>query len=284
MVIPALIAFVSVGQANAGIITGGKFVTPSGVKVELIGFANSDSRVGPVYGANGKPLDRERVRQFVNYSEVKGYAENASSKAPPGSWISIFRVTGPGDEPRKVRLNMNFEFSMMGFIRPDIKKKQPDPALFVGAYHPKSGPFLDIPFAMPAGPYRQVASFGDDGATFEEGIFVQLKKSKLDGFAATEQESRAFTMDGYQGSALVPMSLKGMQFDLREAVRTPKPVGNDLATEGYAGAYEAGTENGSLKLQVFGRLPKAPTRSFRLYARPTLSFTMRMRLPNLNLP
>lgn len=281
--IPALLALVSIGQSNAGIITGGKFVTPTGVKVELIGFANSDSRVGPVYGANGKPLGREAVRQFVNYSEVKGYAQNESAQAVPRSWLTIFRLTGPDGEARQVRLNMSFEFSMMGSIKPDVKKKQPDRAIFVGAYHPKAGPFLDIPFTLPVGPYRRIASFEDDGATFEEGIFVQLKKSKLDGFAATEQDSRAFTMDGYQGSALVPMSLKGMEFDLREAIPTPKPVGNDLATEGYAGVYEAGTENGSLKLQVFGRLPKAPTRSFRLYARPTLTFTMRMRLPSLNL-
>lgn len=277
--IPALVALASVGQANAGIIIGGKFVTPTGVKVELIGFANSDSRFGPVYGANGKPLGRNGVRQFVNYSEVKSYAQNEPVKKVPRSWLAIFRLTGPEDQARQVRLNMNFNFSMMGFIKSDLKKKQPNPAIFVGAYHPSKGAFLDIPFTLPVGSYRQVASFADDGATFEEGIFVELKKSKLDGFAATEQESRAFTMDGYQGSALVPMALKGMQFDLRETIKTPKPVGNDLATEGYVGAFEVGAENGSLKLQLFGRLPKAPTRSFRLYARPTLNFTMRMRLP-----
>lgn len=281
--ISAVIALVSVGQTSAGIITGGKFTTPSGIKVELIGFANSDARVGPVYGADGKPLGRDGVRQFVNYSEVKGYAQNSFGKAAPRSWLTIFRVTGPRDEGRQLRLNMNFEFSMMGYIKPDIKKKQPDPAIFVGVYHPSSGPYLDVPFTLPSGSYRRIASFEDDGATFEEGIFINLKKSKLDGFAATEEESRAFTMDGYQGSALVPMSLKGMQFDLRETTPTPKQVGNDLATEGYAGAFEEGKENGSLKVRLFARLPKTSTRSFQLFARPTLSFTMRMRLPSLNL-
>lgn len=280
MLFTTIIALVSLGQAHAGNITNGRFQSPNGVKVELIGFANADTGMGPVFGANGKPLGIAETREFVRASEERSYARAKASQEAPRRWLVIFRVIGPREETHQVKFGLSFRPSMMGYMPADPARGIDYLGIKANAYHPASGPFLDIPFTMPAGAYRKIADFDEDGMTFAEATFVQLKKSKLDAYAATEKESRAFTMDGYQGSALIPLKLKGMEFDLKgsdqQVVRKGPP---DPTADGYAGAVETGLEDGQLKLLLFARLPKASSRSFSLYARPTLSFTMRLRLP-----
>ncbi len=271
MVIPALVALVSFTQANAGSISGGKFLTPPGVRVELIGFANADTRQGPVYGADGKPLDKAGVREFVKYSEEPSFAQPAAYRQAPRRWFAIFRLVGPDEATRQVRFGSQFEFSMMGYVSRDPAKGRPHQGIMASVYHPGSGSFLDFPFTLPTGPYRKIAGFEEDGMTFDEGFFISLKKSKMDGFAATEEESQAYTMDGYRGTALIPMAFKGMDFGLKDS--------GPQTSERSALAFETGVENGSLKLQLSCRLPKAKSRTFQLYARPTLSFNMRLRLP-----
>lgn len=279
MVIPALVALVSFGQVNAGTIAGGKFQTSNGVRVELIGFANSDTRMGPVYGADGKPLGKAGVQEFVKYSEEPSFGQSAAYRQAPRRWFAIFRLVGPDEETRQVRFGSQFEFSMMGYISRDPAKGRPHRGIMAGVYHPASGRFIDFPFTLPAGPYRKIADFEEDGMTFDEGFFISLKKSKMDGFAATEEESQAYTMDGYRGTALIPMSFKGMDFQWKDSGPQTSPNPTGLTSDRSALAFETGVENGSLRLQLTGRLPKAKSRTFQLYARPTLSFNMRLRLP-----
>lgn len=279
MVIPALVALVSFGQASAGTISGGSYLSPTKVRVELVGYANADTRTGPVFGADGKPLGKAGVREFVKYSEEPSFAQSVAYRQAPRRWFVIFRLVGPDDEARQVRFGSNFEFSMMGYLLRDPAKGRPNRGIMASVYHPRSGPFLDFPFTTPTGPYRKITDFEEDGMTFDEGFFISLKKSKLDGFAATEQESRAYTMDGYRGTALIPMSFKGMDFRWDDSGPQTSPNPTGLTGDRSALAFETGVENGSLRIQLYGRLPKAKSRTFQLYARPTLSFTMRLRLP-----
>ena len=279
--IAALVAIVGFGQANAGTIAGGSYVSPTKVRVELIGFADGDSRQGPVYGANGKPLQTARAKEYAIYAQEPGYLKTGAPQPATRRWLVIFRILGPDDLTRQVSFGDSLNASMMAYLKADPKTGRRDQAIMANAYRPASGTVMNIPFVMPTGPYRKIADFEEDGMTFDEGFFISLKKSKLDGFAATEQESRAYTMDGYRGTALVPMSFKGMDFRWDDSGPQTSPNPTGLTGDRSALAFETGVENGSLRLQLYGRLPKAKSRTFQLYARPTLSFHMRLRLPAL---
>lgn len=276
MVLITALSVLVLAQKNAGPISGGVFTAPSGLKVELMGVANGDTYAGPVYGADGKPLSKAKTREFVKYEDKKSYLRSEPLKTAPRLWFVMFRVTGPTNGVSRLFFQSSFEPSMMGSIPADPKKGKPHMALIASAKHP-TGPFLDIPLIVPSGEYQKISTFGEDGATFDEGFFVEMKKSKLDAFAATEQDSQAYTRDGYQGWALIPMKFKGMELYLRASDQKS----GDSSLVGYAGAVETGVENGSLKVQLFGRLPIGKERAFSLYARPTLRFTMRLRLPSI---
>ena len=210
-----LFALLSTVQSDPIIVTDGVFKAPNGVRIELLGLADDEREVGPVYGVDGKPLGKAGVAEFVRYTRKKGYAKNSPHPRRPTTWVALFRVVGPLKEAREVDLPFTNDFAGAQYSPPEPEKGRPYRSVSASIRIRKSATHMDFPMTMPAGQYEEIAEFNEDGSTESEGFEFKIESGATGAFKATQKGTEEFSMDSYRGTALIPLKYQGHEFKLR---------------------------------------------------------------------